>query len=133
MLHPLGFVEGIFEQMLDSHLGPHGCCIQSQQFYETDKSRGYHRGYTMQVLRGPGPLETAYSGVARREILIGESHHETFNSKFGKTIGIGIIVEDLPEEHNSVTLDKEMTDSNGIPAPKINFVEGKDRLVEMEL
>jgi choline dehydrogenase-like flavoprotein len=38
-----------------------------------------------------------------------------------KTIGIGIIVEDLPEEHNSVTLDKEMTDSNGIPAPKINY------------
>lgn len=121
MLHPLGFVEGTFEQILDSHLGPHGCCLQSQEFYETDKSRGFYRGYTMQVLRGPGPLETAYSGVARREILLGEKHHETFNSKLGKTIGIGIIVEDLPEEHNSVSLDPEMKDSNGIPSPKINY------------
>jgi choline dehydrogenase-like flavoprotein len=121
MLHPLGFVEGTFNEMLDSHLGPHGCCIQSQEFYETDTARGYFRGYTMQVLRGPGPLETAYSGVARREISLGKNHHDTFISKLGKTIGIGIIVEDLPEEINSVTLDPDLTDANGIPAPKINY------------
>ena len=31
------------------------------------------------------------------------------------------ICEDLPEEHNTVTLDPELTDSNGIPAPKIDY------------
>jgi choline dehydrogenase-like flavoprotein len=121
MLHPLGFIEGTFEEMLDSHIGPHGCCIQSQEFYETDKNRGFYRGYTMQVLRGPGPIETAYSNFARKEISIGENHHLTFNLKMGKTIGIGVIVEDLPEEHNSVTLDLDLKDSNGIPSPKINY------------
>jgi choline dehydrogenase-like flavoprotein len=34
---------------------------------------------------------------------------------------MGIIVEDLPEEHNSVTVDPELKDGNGIPAPKINY------------
>ena len=121
MLHPLGYVEGVFDEDLDSALGPQGCCIQSQEFYETDKNRGFDRGFTMHVLRGNGPLETALSGVALRRIPTGDGHHEAFESLYGKTIGMGIIVEDLPELANSVTLDEKMTDSNGIPAPKINY------------
>ena len=121
MLHPLGYVEGVFEENLDSHLGPHGCCLQSQEFYETDRTRGFVRGYTMQILRGAGPLETALSGVLRRQIPIGDGHHEAFGALFGKTVGMGIIVEDLPEEGNTVTLDSELKDSNGIPAPKITY------------
>ena len=31
------------------------------------------------------------------------------------------LCEDLPEEHNTVTLDPNLTDSNGIPAPKISY------------
>ena len=31
------------------------------------------------------------------------------------------ICEDLPEEHNTVTLDPELTDGHGIPAPKIDY------------
>jgi choline dehydrogenase-like flavoprotein len=122
MLHPLGYVEGLFEQDLKSNLGPHGCLMQSQEFYETDKSRGFVRGYTMQLLRGAGPIETAISGVNRRDIPLGPKHHEVFQKTLGRTIGIGIIVEDLPELHNAVSLDPEITDSNGIPAAKINYV-----------
>ena len=29
--------------------------------------------------------------------------------------------EDLPERHNTVTLDPDLVDSDGIPAPKINY------------
>jgi len=121
MLHPCGYAEGIFEEDLQSHLGPHGACILSQEFYETDTARGYVRGYTMQVLRGPGPVETAVSGVARREIPWGLHHHEEFAARFGRTIGIAIIVEDLPEAHNTVTLDPALTDAHGIPAPRITY------------
>ena len=121
MLHPLGYVEGLFEEQLESHLGPQGCCILSQEFYETDSTRGFVRGYTMQILRGPGPVETALSGIARREIPWGVEHHRAFAARFGRTIGIAVIVEDLPEPHNTVTLDPNLTDSNGIPAPKITY------------
>jgi choline dehydrogenase-like flavoprotein len=37
------------------------------------------------------------------------------------TAALGVMVEDLPEPHNRVTLDPEMTDSDGIPAPKISY------------
>jgi|SRR5450830_36385 len=121
MLHPLGYVEGTFEQPLDGNLGPQGCCIQSQEFYETDTARGFVRGYTLQILRGAGPIETALSGIARREIPWGEGHHAAFDQRFGHTIGMGVIVEDLPEAHNTVTLDPELKDAHGIPAAKISY------------
>jgi choline dehydrogenase-like flavoprotein len=121
MLHPCGYVEGIFAESLDAHLGPHGSCILSQEFYETQPERGFVRGYTMQVLRGPGPIETAVTGVARREIPWGPNHHREFAARFGRTVGIAIIVEDLPEAHNSVTLDPDLKDSTGIPSPKITY------------
>jgi choline dehydrogenase-like flavoprotein len=121
MLHPCGYIEGLFEEDLESHLGPQGCCILSQEFYETDTQRGFLRGYTMQVLRGPGPIETALAGIARREIPWGDGHHKAFAARFGRTIGMAIIVEDLPEVHNSVTIDPILVDANGIPAPKITY------------
>jgi choline dehydrogenase-like flavoprotein len=121
MLHPLGYVEGQFDEQLDSHLGPHGCCLLSQEFYETNLDRGFVRGYTMQILRGPPPIETALAGITRGEIPWGKGHHASFAAQYGRTIGMGIIVEDLPEEHNSVTLDPTLKDGNGIPAPKINY------------
>jgi choline dehydrogenase-like flavoprotein len=31
------------------------------------------------------------------------------------------ICEDLPEEHNTVTLDPDLKDPDGIPAPKLNY------------
>jgi choline dehydrogenase-like flavoprotein len=121
MLHPLGYVEGLFEEKLDSHLGPQGCCLLSQEFYETDLSRGFVRGYTMQILRGAGPVETAIAGFSRQTLPWGEGHHSSFARTFGHTVGMGIIVEDLPEEHNRVTLDPLLKDRNGIPAPKVTY------------
>jgi len=121
MLHPCGYVEGIFTENLDGHLGPHGCCILSQEFYETDASRGFVRGYTMQVLRGPGPIETALAGVARRTIPWGAGHHEAFASQFGKTAGIAIIVEDLPELENRVVLHDSLVDDQGIPDLRLEY------------
>ena len=36
---------------LDHH-GPVGCCLQSHEFYDSDASRGFVRGYNMQITRG---------------------------------------------------------------------------------
>jgi len=121
MIHPWGMVRGAFDAPLDSHRGPLSCCILSQQFYETDRSRGFVRGYNMQITRGLGPVATARMGVARGDIPWGAGHHEAFARRFGRSIGVGICCEDLPEECNMVTLDPTLTDSNGIPAPKITY------------
>jgi choline dehydrogenase-like flavoprotein len=46
--------------------------------------------------------------------------------RFGNTVGLGVIGDDLPEEHNTVTLDKHLTDSSGLPAPKITYKVSKN-------
>lgn len=126
MLHPLGYVEGVFTEQMHSYRGPQGCCILGQEFYESDPARGYMRGYTMHVLRGPWPAEAAVSGVLRREIPWGEGHHEAFAARFGKIASMAIICEDLPEPENRVTLDPALRDAHGIPAPKIAYRLGEN-------
>ena len=122
MFHPVGFVRGLFEERLDSHKGPQGCCMLSNQFYETDPERDFVRGYMMQIVRGGiWPWTTAMLGASSGTIPWGPGHHEAFERRFDHTANIGILCEDLPEEHNTVTLDPELVDSDGIPAPKINY------------
>ncbi len=132
MFHPVAFAQGLFEERLDSHKGPQGCCILSKEFYETDPSRGFVRGYNMQITRGAGPLATAMQGYANGSIPWGEHHHDAFARRFDHVASIGIICEDLPEAHNCVTLDPELTDSNGIPAPKISYRYSENSLKMME-
>ncbi len=121
MFHPVGFASGIFEEKLDSHKGPQGCCILSKEFYETDLSRGFVRGYNMQISRGSGPFHTAIQGYMNGKIPWGPGHHEAFQKRFDHMANIGVLCEDLPEECNTVTLDPDLVDSNGIPAPKIDY------------
>lgn len=132
MFHPVGFVQGVFEERLDSHKGPGGCCILSKEFYETDTSRGFVRGYNMQITRGAGPLSTAMQGYYNGSIPWGPGHHDAFAKKFDHVASIGILCEDLPEEHNSVTLDPELVDSDGIPAPKINYTMSENSRLMLE-
>jgi choline dehydrogenase-like flavoprotein len=132
MFHPIAFVQGLFDERLDSHKGPQACCILSKQFYETDASRGFVRGYNMQIARGAGPLGTAMGGYVSGTIPWGPGHHEAFRQRFDHVASIGILCEDLPEEHNTVTLDPARVDSNGIPAPKITYRYSDNSLKMME-
>ena len=132
MLHPYAMVTGIFEEPLEGYKGPTGCCIMSQEFYETDRSRGFLRGYTFETLRGMGPVSTALMGMWSGRIPWGEDHHRAFGELFDRTAGMVVICEDLPESHNRVTLDPDLTDGNGIPAPKIHYrlSENSERMLE---
>ncbi|MBV1906512.1 MAG: GMC family oxidoreductase [Pseudomonadales bacterium] len=121
MFHPVGFVQGLFEENLESHKGPQACCILSKQFYETDIERGFTRGYNMQVSRGAGPVGTALQGFVSGKIPWGSKHHAAFKERFDHVAALAILCEDLPEEHNCVTLDPKLVDSDGIPAPKIHY------------
>ncbi|MDJ0788821.1 MAG: GMC family oxidoreductase [Myxococcota bacterium] len=121
MFHPYGMVTGIFEEPLEGYKGPTGCSIISQEFYETDPSRGFVRGYSFEMLRGMGPVSTALFGLSGGRIPFGAGHHEAYARLHDRTAGMVIICEDLPEEHNRVVLDPELTDADGIPAPRIEY------------
>tara|TARA_E500000331_G_scaffold201152_1_gene193107 strand:+ start:43654 stop:45258 length:1605 start_codon:yes stop_codon:yes gene_type:complete len=121
MFHPWGMVEGFIDEDMMSHLGPQGTCLLSQEFYETDTARDFVRGYTLQVTRGMAPVAVATNGTLGGDIPWGKEHHEAFRRYYGNSVLVGICCEDLPEEVNHVTLDPELKDSNGIPAPKLNY------------
>ena len=120
MMHPYRFVDGLMAERTDGHLGAMGGVIFSQQFYETDYARGFARGYTLLVDRTFGPLTHALWG----DVPWGRDHHVTMRRHFPHTIGMTVMSDDLPEERNRVELDGEVTDSNGIPAPRVIYRVG---------
>ena len=117
MFHPVSMVMGVFDEQLEGYKGPMACMIVSSEFYETDLSRGFVRGYNFQVLRSSGPAITAQGLVTTSPIPWGSDHHRVFTERFGRTITVAELGEDLPESHNRVTLDPNLTDGDGIPAP----------------
>ena len=121
MFHPYAMITGVFEEPLQGRRGPIGCSLWSHEFYATARSRGFVRGYSFEAMRGLAPAQTALWGMARGRIPWGEGHHSAYTKLYDHTATLLGITEDLPEETNTVTLDPELKDSHGIPAPKINY------------
>jgi choline dehydrogenase-like flavoprotein len=132
MFHPYAITTGVFDERLDGYMGPIGCNIISQEFYETDLSRGFVRGYAFQGVRSSGPINTALGGMGGPRVPWGDSHHRIMDARFGRTMTLAAIGEDLPELHNTVTLDPDLTDNDGIPAPKVTYTMSENSLKMME-
>lgn len=132
MFHPYAMITGVFDEPLDGYKGPTGCCLISQEFYETDPARDFVRGFTFETLRGMGPVETALLGMSGGTIPWGRGHHEAYAKLWNRTAGMVAICEDLPEPGNTVTIDPDLVDSDGIPCPKIDYTlsENSQRMLE---
>jgi choline dehydrogenase-like flavoprotein len=90
--------------------------ICSEQFYETDPSRGFARGFSIQTV-GPLPIGWAehvladgHWGQALREYMRDYNHWYT----------IGALNELLPRAENRVTLADE-TDRHGLPVARMDY------------
>jgi choline dehydrogenase-like flavoprotein len=93
--------------------------ISSEQFYETDETRGFARGFSIQTV-GPLPIEWAqhvladgHWGRALREYMRDYNHWYT----------LGVLSELLPLSENRVTLDPEIADQNGIPVARMVYTQ----------
>jgi choline dehydrogenase-like flavoprotein len=120
MLHPWPVVRGYVDEEIDGDRAPM-TVLWSKQFYETDPTRDFVRGYTLQFSRGTGLVNEAVSSVSAGLLPWGRGHHRAFRKLAYRRLLIGVACEDLPEEHNRVTLDPELKDSSGIPAPRIDY------------
>lgn len=136
MVHPFATVVGVYDDDLEDWLGPSGEQIESMQFYETDTSRGFVRGCKWLLMGTGGPLGTVGrwtvgEGV-RDEPFWGEAFTRKMKESIGHMIEWAIVPDDLPEETNYVTLDPELKDSDGLPAPKIVYktAENTHRMLE---
>jgi choline dehydrogenase-like flavoprotein len=51
----------------------------------------------------------------------GEGMYEVIRRTLGHSVAVAIVGEDLPSVENRVSLDPTLTDSDGIPAPRITY------------
>ena len=77
MFHPYAQVSGYVEEPTDSDRAP-PTCLWSKEFYETDRSRGFVRGYTFQFGRGVGPVVEAVASDSKGILPWGADHHAAF-------------------------------------------------------
>ena len=122
MMHPMTSVLGVYEQDLESWLGPFGQAIYSLQFAESDAGRGFARGAKYTVMPVPGPVELLQrfheAPLADR---IGVAGHRLVERNLGRVFEWSASIEDLPSLDNRVTLDSSLTDSHGIASPKLTY------------
>jgi choline dehydrogenase-like flavoprotein len=143
MMHPYAAVNGVYQDDLESWLGPAGQSIVSHEFYETDHSRGFVRGAKWQVMPAGGPLgnRSGYGGHAETDSGHdplsgwGKDFHAEARRTFGRSFEWGIIAEDLPDEANRVVLSDTLVDADGLPAPKIVYRQSENtrKLLEFHL
>ncbi|MCZ1075629.1 GMC family oxidoreductase [Rhodococcus sp. A5(2022)] len=120
MVHPFANVMGYFDDDMTSWQGHVGAKIASYEFYETNPDRDFVRGAKWSLAPTGGPLNAALPTRAGTDVW-GEAHHDHVRRHLGRTISWGIFGEDLPDEANTVEIDPDLTDSSGIPAPKITY------------
>ena len=120
MLHPTAIVTGRFDEDLQSYRGAFACALYSQEFCETDRLRGFVRGFQLQALRGQGPLTTALGGYANR-LPWGPEHHRAFRRNFGHSVSLTVTCEDLPEPENRIDLHPAASDRWGMPIPRMHY------------
>ncbi len=116
MLHPAGYVRGMFREELDGPRGPVGNAIYSHEFYETDDARGCRRGVHLQVTRENAPLLQA----ARLEPAWGREAQRRLREEFRHSIPVLVMAEDLPEPGNRVTLTDSI-EADGLPGVRIEY------------
>lgn len=90
--------------------------VSSEQFYETDRDRGFARGFSIQTV-SPLPIGWAehvladgHWGRAMREYMRDYNHWST----------IGVLNELLPQPDNRITVAEE-TDPYGIPVARMDY------------
>jgi choline dehydrogenase-like flavoprotein len=110
-------VAGRFPDTLRQYKGPPPE-VSGEQFYETDESRGFARGFSIQTV-GPLPIDWAqhvladgHWGHALREYMRDYNHWTT----------LGILAELLPQPENRVTLADE-TDQHGMPVARFDYTQ----------
>jgi len=128
MLHPTSLLVGVFDQHLESWIGPAGQNIHSMQFYESDPSRGFVRGADWKTMPTGGPFASLLLGGLDGSPIWGDGMHDVIGRTLGRSVAVAIVSEDLPSVDNRVSLDPTLTDSDGIPAPRIEYRREQNNL-----
>jgi choline dehydrogenase-like flavoprotein len=119
--HTLVKAYGFVEERVDAYRGPNiGGMVQD--FYDHDDTRDFVGGYLIALRNGEmGPLGF-YRQWVQRKGLFGAELIRHMNESFGHSVNISAYGEQTPNEDNRVSLDDEVTDTFGLPVPRIRTV-----------
>lgn len=124
MMHPMAYVEGLFDEPLDTHIGPQGAFLYSLEF-STLEEKDLRGGYMIQVLRGDSPIESAMVALSRGRLSFGEGLMDSFFEHYRRRLGLSVVVEDEPRPLNRVQPDSHVVDLAGVPGARVQY--GLDR------
>lgn len=118
-----------FDEPTEHYKGPFGAGVYVQEFYDTDRSRGFVNGITITFAGGFGPALSALGATTGHDPAPwGRDHHREFERRFDHHVFAAIQTDDLPQERNRVVLDPEHPDSSGLPGARaIYHLHDNDR------
>jgi choline dehydrogenase-like flavoprotein len=108
-------VAGRFPELLRMYKAPPPE-ISSEQFYETDESRGFARGFSIQTI---SPLPIGWAEHVTAEGHWGQSLRE-YMRDYNHWSVLGSLCELLPQPENRVTL-ASVTDQYGLPVANFSY------------
>jgi choline dehydrogenase-like flavoprotein len=131
VLHSWAMADAWFEAPMEGYKGNVAGVMQMQEFYDSDVSRGFVNGFTIQVGRSGGASAAAI-GANGYHAPWGAEHRQFFNEHFAHHALFYMEGEDLPRKVNRVTLDHSVKDSSGLPAAHVHYElhENDRRLAE---
>lgn len=128
MHHLYGYVDVFFDDPTEGYKGAFGFALASQHFAETDIDRGFVGGFGLFAARSSGAVTAANGNNSGVPLPWGAGHHAAFAERFGKHMTLAVQGEDLPRWDNRVSLDPEVKDSSGLPAPHVDYTLGANDL-----
>jgi len=93
---------------------------ETHQFY--DGTEPTPVGVKIEFLNyaGPSPVETALNADDW-----GDSLFESLRDEYGRHLGVGALIEQVPKKENQISLDASKTDSLGNPVPDVRWSIGE--------
>ena len=115
MRHTTGSVYGIFEKPVKMWRGTTMAGIISDESRH-DPKRGFAGGYELETLSIGLPFMAAFldPGGWGRDFAAGMDG-------FNNMAGMWIVGEDMPQEKNRITVNKDKKDKHGMPTPNVHF------------
>ncbi|WP_067333319.1 GMC family oxidoreductase [Stappia indica] len=117
MRHMTGSVYAVFDKPVRMWRGTTMAGIVQDEARH-DPSRGFVGGYELETLSLGLPFMAAFldPGAWGREFTTALDSYENM-------AGMWIVGEDMPQETNRITLNHDLKDQYGLPAPNVNFTD----------
>jgi choline dehydrogenase-like flavoprotein len=115
MRHLTGSVYAIFDKPVHMHRGETMAGIITDES-DNKPDRGFVGGYYMEMLALGVPFLAAFlePGAWGRDFADVMEHYDHI-------AGMWLVGEDMPQESNRVTLNRDVTDQHGRPVPNVHF------------